>query len=39
MYVAGSHTGQDWYDDVANVPNWGDLRQSTRYQAAEKALK
>ena len=39
MYVAGSHTGQDWYDDVTKVPNWGDLRQSTRYQAAEKALK
>ena len=38
MYVAGSHTGKDWYDDVTKVPNWGDLRQSTRYQAAEKAL-
>lgn len=39
MYVAGSHTKKDWYDDVTKVPDWGDLRQSTRYQAAEKALK
>ena len=39
MYVAGSHTKKDWYDDVTKVPGWGDLRQSTRYQAAEKALK
>ena len=39
MYVAGSHTQQDWVDDVTKVPNWGDLRQSTRYQAAEKAFK
>ena len=39
MYIAGSHTKKDWYDDVTKVPDWGDLRQSTRYQAAEKALK
>ena len=39
MYIAGSHTSKDWYDDVTKVPDWGDLRQSTRYQAAEKALK
>ena len=39
MYIAGSHTTKDWYDDVTKVPDWGDLRQSTRYQAAEKALK
>ena len=39
MYIAGSHTAKDWYDDVTKVPDWGDLRQSTRYQAAEKALK
>ena len=40
MYVAGSHTKKDWYDDVTKVPSiWGDLRQSTRYQAVEKALQ
>ena len=39
MYIAGSHTAKDWYDDVTKVPDWGDLRQSTRYQAVEKALK
>ena len=39
MYIAGSHTSKDWYDDVTKVPDWGDLRQSTRYQAATKALK
>ena len=38
MYIAGSHTSKDWYDDVTKVPDWGDLRQSTVYQAAEKAL-
>ena len=39
LYVAGSHTAKDWYDDVTKVPFWGDLRNSTRYQEAEKALK
>ena len=39
MYVAGSHTDQDWVDDVTKVPNWGDLGDSVRYQEAEKALK
>jgi len=39
LYVAGSHTAKDWYDDVTKVPFWGDLRNSTRYQQAEKALK
>ena len=38
MYIAGSHTGQDWYDDATKVPFWGDLRDSARYTAAEKAL-
>ena len=39
LYVAGSHTAKDWYDDVTKVPFWGDLRNATRYQQAEKALK
>ena len=39
LYIAGSHTAKDWYDDVTKVPFWGDLKNSTRYQQAEKALK
>lgn len=39
LYIAGSHTAKDWYDDVTKVPFYGDLRNATRYQAAEKALK
>ena len=38
MYIAGSHTAKDWYDDVTKIPFWGDLRNSTRYQAARDAL-
>jgi len=39
LYIAGSHTARDWFDDVTKVPFWGDLRGAERYQAAEKALK
>lgn len=39
LYIAGSHTAKDWYDDVTKVPFWGDVRNATRYQQAEKALK
>ena len=39
MYVAGSHTATDWYDDVTKVPFWGDLRESHRYKQADKMLK
>jgi pimeloyl-ACP methyl ester carboxylesterase len=38
MYVAGSHTARDWYDDVTKIPFWGDLKNSERYQAADKML-
>lgn len=38
MYVAGSHTAKDWYDDFTKVPIWGDLRNATRYQKAQEAL-
>ena len=39
MYIAGSHTMKDWYDDYTKTPYAiGDLRNSTRYQAAENAL-
>lgn len=39
LYIAGSHTLKDWFDDVTKVPFYGDLTQSTRYQQALKALK
>ncbi len=62
MYVAGSHTGKNWYDDFTKIPDWrsinkftggqipsaksmanlpgsSELRNSTRYQKAEEALK
>lgn len=38
LYVAGSHTAKDWYDDATKVPFWGDVREATRYQEADKAL-
>ena len=38
MYIAGSHTAKDWYDDVTKIPVWGDLRDSTRYKAARDGL-
>ena len=39
LYIAGSHTARDWFDDVTKIPAWGDLRNAERYRAAEKALK
>ena len=38
MCIAGSHTAKDFYDDVTKIPVWGDLRNSTRYQATRDAL-
>ena len=38
MYIAGSHITKGVYDDVTKIPVWGDLRNSTRYQAARDAL-
>jgi pimeloyl-ACP methyl ester carboxylesterase len=32
MFIAGSHTHRDWFDDATKVPFWGDLRNSERYQ-------
>ena len=32
MFIAGSHTARDWFDDITKVPVWGDLRDSERYQ-------
>ena len=39
MFVAGSHTARDWYDDVTKIPFWGDVKKSERYQQADKMLK
>ena len=38
MYIAGTNTLRDVYDDVTKIPVWGDLRNSSRYQAARYAL-
>ena len=40
-YTAGTQfdTARDVWDDVTKVPFWGDVRQSARYQAGEKAYK
>ncbi len=39
LYIAGSHTWRDVFDDLTKVPFYGDVRESERYQQAEKALK
>ncbi len=39
MYVAGSHTKPDWYDDVTIIPLFGDLRERHRYKEADQMLK
>ena len=36
MFIAGSHTARDWFDDFTKVPAWGDLRSSERYQKTQK---
>ena len=40
LYIAGTHpsSAKDWYDDVSKIPFWGDLRDSDRYQEANKTL-
>jgi hypothetical protein len=41
LYVAGSHTAQDWKDDVLRIPPWrvffGGPQAIHRYQEASKA--
>ena len=39
MYISGTHSLRDVYDDVTKIPVWGDLRNSERYQQADEALK
>jgi hypothetical protein len=38
LYVAGSHTARDWWDDVTKIPFWGDSHKIYRMQMAQKAL-
>ena len=39
MYIAGTHTMRDVYDDITKVPFWGDVKDSERYSQATEALK
>ncbi len=39
MFIAGSHTARDWFDDFTKVPAWGDLRYSVRYQKTLSEFK
>jgi len=39
VYIAGSHTARDWWDDVTKIPFWGDSHKIYRLQMAQKALK
>ncbi len=32
MFIAGSHTAWDGFDDFTKIPSWGDLRESERSQ-------
>ena len=39
MFIAGSHTTRDWFDDITKIPVWGDVRDSDRYQKVLKEFK
>jgi hypothetical protein len=39
MFIAGSHTKRDWFDDITKIPAWGDLRNSERYQKAQQEFE
>ena len=36
-YIKGSSTPRDWWGDISKIPVWGDVKQSERYQEADKA--
>jgi hypothetical protein len=38
LYVAGSHTLKDFYDDLTKIPFYGDVRNSARYKKAQEGL-
>jgi pimeloyl-ACP methyl ester carboxylesterase len=39
MFIAGSHTARDWFDDLTKIPVWGDLKDSERYQKVLEVFK
>jgi len=39
LYVKGTTTKRDIWDDFTKVPFWGDLRDSQRFQQADKAYE
>ena len=39
MFIAGSHTTRDWFDDITKIPAWGDVRDSDRYQKVMSEFK
>ena len=39
MFIAGSHTARDWFDDITKVPAWGDLRDSERYRKTVREFR
>ena len=43
LYIAGSHTSQDWIDDVTTIPFWrpmfGGAKAIHRYQMAQQAAR
>ena len=43
LYIAGSHTSQDWIDDVTKIPFWrplfGGAKAIHRYQMAQQAAR
>ena len=39
LYVAGTNSWRDVYDDITKVPFWGSTTDASRYKAADKALR
>ena len=39
MFIAGSHTMRDWFDDFTKIPVYGDLKDSERYQKVLEGFK
>ena len=39
MFIAGTSSLGDWYDNITKIPVWGDLRNSKRYKDADSVLK
>ena len=43
LYIAGSHTSQDWVDDLTRIPFWrpmfGGAKGIHRYQMAQQAAR